>query len=90
VLDLKNNLKKYIPSLFEMLNDDRIRWSEINRKFQETYDARLVQYNLKGSLRVAASFFDVISAALNKEASASRLLDYFQKLFEEILKPSRF
>src|SRR5450432_458480 len=84
VLDLKNNLKKYIPSLFEMLNDDRIRWAEISRKFQETYDARLVQYNQKGSLRVAASFFDVISAALNKQKSAIRLLDYFQKLFEEI------
>jgi len=67
-----------------MLNDDRIRWSEISRKFQETYDARLVQYNQKGSLRVAASFFDVISAALNKQESAIRLLDYFQKLFEEI------
>lgn len=84
MLDLKNKLKQYVPSLFEILNDDRIRWPEITRKFQETYNKRLIEYEKKGSLRVTASFFDIISAALNNLPQAIRLLDYFQKLFEEI------
>ena len=84
MLDLKNRLRQYIPSLFEILNDDRISWKDISNKFQKTYDARLALYNKNGSLRVTASFYDVITERQNGTTGAIHLLDYFDKLFREI------
>jgi len=34
MLDLKNKLKEYIPSLFEMWNNDVICWSATTKEFQ--------------------------------------------------------
>lgn len=83
--DIENRLKIYFPILFELLDGNKINWKKakkvFTRKFQE-YEARQAATN--SGFRIEASFYNIISSAINKEPGAIRLLDFIQKLFEEL------
>ncbi|MBK7885296.1 MAG: hypothetical protein IPJ81_17070 [Chitinophagaceae bacterium] len=83
--NIQEKLKIYFPILFELLNNNKIDWKIVEKTFFKKYD----QYQKKhkknnSSFQIEASFYSVITAAIKKEKPAIMLLDYIQKLFEEL------
>lgn len=83
--DIQEKLKVYFPILFELLNNNKIDWKMVEKIFFRKYE----QYQKKRSITNAsfqteASFYSIITAAIKKEKSAIMLLNYIQKLFEEL------
>src|ERR1035437_4980494 len=84
--DIQEKLKIYFPILFELLNSNKIDWKMVEKTFAKKY----VQYQSKhektnAPFRIEASFFSIITAAIKREKGAVMLLDYIQKLFEELI-----
>jgi hypothetical protein len=86
-LDIQNNLKRYFPSLFEVLEDGAISWASINKSFIRELEKRKARMEPgQQTIMVKANLYDVITASDNGNQQAARLLDFFSKLFEELGK----
>lgn len=83
--EIQAKLKVYFPILFELLNDNKIDWKIVEKTFYKKY-AQYQKRHLKSnsSFQIEASFYSIITAAIKKEKPAIILLDYIQKLFEEL------
>lgn len=83
--DIQEKLKIYFPILFELLNNNKIDWKIVEKTFFKKYD----QYQKKhsknnSSFQIEASFYSIVTAAIKMEKPAIMLIDYIQKLFEEL------
>jgi hypothetical protein len=84
--DVEIHLKARFPILFELLDGNKINWKQINKTFKNQY----LKYHDRGiklqqSFRIEASFYNIITSAMKGDAPAQRLLDFIQKLFEELV-----
>jgi len=83
--DLEIPVRNSIPILFELLDDKKIDWKQINktvwRKIQE-YEERYIK--LGETFLIQASFMHILIKSSQDDEPARRLLDYIQKLFEEL------
>lgn len=83
--DIQEKLKIYFPILFELLNNNKIDWKRIEKTFFKKYELyRLKHSEVNLPFQIEASFYSIITAAIKNENSAIMLLDYIQKLFEEL------
>ena len=83
--DIENRLRIYFPILFELLNSSKIDW----RKVEQTFSKKYTQYknrfdNANSAFPVEASFYNIITSSIKMEPGAILLLDFIQKLFEEL------
>ena len=84
-IDLKAVLKIYFPSMFEVLEDEQISWANITKTFKKEFKEREARMEPgHETLTVKANFYDVIVAAINGQEQPIRLLDYYDKLFQEV------
>lgn len=83
--NIQEKLKIYFPILFELLNNNKIDWKRVEKTFFKKYELYMQKHKIvNSSFQIEASFYSIISAAIKKEKPAIMLLDYIQKLFEEL------
>ena len=86
LFDIENRLKDYFPILFDLLDKNSIDWKSVNKTFTTKFeDYQKLQAKRDTPLTIKASFYNIVTAAIKKEVDAIRLLDYIQKLFEELI-----
>lgn len=84
-LDLKGKLEIRFPILFKVLGKNKLDWKSITRTFVKRHKKYNKRFEQTGKYSIVeASFYDIIVASMKGEQSALRLLDYIQKLFEEL------
>jgi hypothetical protein len=82
---IQEKLKEYFPILFELLNDNKINWRMVEKTFFKKYEQYQKKHSITNSpFPIEASFYSLITAAIRNEKPARMLLDYIQKLFEEL------
>ena len=82
---VKENLELFIPSLFKLLNGQNISWKGINKKFVEKHFERKEKYDKNDKyLLVPVNFYDVVTGVMNENPGFTRLLGYFEYVFDEL------
>jgi hypothetical protein len=90
-VDVKPKLVEHFPILFQLLGGQKISWKSINIKFSETHATRLKEYTNEGKTHVETNFFDILTEYWKGNVQATRLLQYYKDLLEELhqnLKPA--
>ena len=83
--NIQEKLKIYFPILFELLNNNKIDWKKVEKTFFKRYELYIQKHKKVNSpFQIEASFYSIITAAIKNEKPAIMLLDYIQKLFEEL------
>lgn len=84
--DVKGILKSYIPSLFELLGNNELDWKVIEKRFEAKFTELEKRFEDTGNkpVMVKASFYFIIAAAVRGEKSAFFILDFINKLFQEL------
>ena len=83
--DVLGRLKSYIPSLFELLEDNELNWKTIEKRFEGKFTELEKKYEQTGKpVTTKASFYGIITAAIQGENSALYLFDFIDKLFQEL------
>jgi hypothetical protein len=83
--NIQEKLKIYFPILFELLNNNKIDWKMVEKTFFKKYEQYQKKHKkINSTFQIEASFYSIITAAIKKEQPAIMLLDYIQKLFEEL------
>lgn len=77
--DIENNLRLYMPFLFELLGDNNLKkkqWRKINENFKKDFEGRKAVVTANNYLRVEASLYDVIYSTLTGDESAYRMFEF--------------
>ncbi len=84
-IDIKNTLKRLMPSIFKLIDGESFRWEAINKSFQKVLLSRESKYITKNEIiTVESTFIDVvIRASLNKPESAI-IFSHFEFLFKKL------
>lgn len=80
----KTNLKYYVPSLVELVDNKDFPWNKIERMFTEKLNQRVDSIDGE-HLLVEASIYDIIVQVKKDNIQATGLLHYFNHLFKELL-----
>jgi hypothetical protein len=79
---VKENLSLFVPALVELVDYKDFPWERIDKLFLKKIDTRMTQHK-EGDV-IEASIYDIIIAAKIQNIQALRLLQFFNKLFEEL------
>lgn len=82
---VKENLRLFIPSIVEFLDDQDFPWGKIERNFNKHIEKRFVQAQNK-PITVEANIYDIIIAFKQGRKEFIGLLIYFNRLFDELNK----
>jgi hypothetical protein len=82
--DLQYHLRSRFPILFTLLNKNAINWASVTKTFVKFVAEKKIQFEKKGPFKQSASIYPIIIRSMQGDPDASRLLDFFQKLFEEL------
>lgn len=80
---VKENLKLFVPALVELVDGKDFPWTKIDNLFSEKIKMRKAKCNNE-TIIVEASIYDIIVEAKQQNSSAIGLLDFLDKLFEEL------
>ncbi|MBZ9652854.1 hypothetical protein [Psychroflexus montanilacus] len=86
---VKENLRLFIPSIVEFLDDQDFPWGKIERNFNKHIEKRFVQAKNK-PITVEANIYDIIIAFKQGRKEFIALLIYFNRLFDELNKNLHF
>lgn len=84
-LDVVGRLRQYFPIFFELLGDNRLNWKTV----EKTLAQKIEQWKQKSNgntIRVEASFYNLITAAREGNTQAAGHVDFIKKLFEELIR----
>lgn len=84
-LDVVGRLQQYFPVFFELLGDNRLNWKTVEKVLAQ----KIEQWKLKagaGTIRVEASFYNIITSSIEGNPQASAHLDFIRRLFEELIQ----
>lgn len=88
VVDLKWRLRQYLPILFEFLDVhdfSQEQWKKLNDNFLKQYHRRQRDYAAAGNyLEVIPNIYDLISAELKGNESATVFMTFLRKVLEEL------
>jgi hypothetical protein len=80
---VKTNLEIYLPALVDLIDFSDFPWDKIDRLFSEKLKQRTKES--KGeTIRVEACVYDIIVGAIEGNKMAIGLLDFLNKLFEDL------
>ena len=83
--DVKNRLNEYIPALFELIPEKGFDWKKIERVFNKKYIELNKRFETEGEpFQIKASFYGIITQAIQGNVLALRIFDFVNKLFEEL------
>ena len=82
---VKENLRCYLPAIVEFLGDQEFPWAKVNARFNKKIEKRLEEVTSE-TFTVEASIYDIIIAYKKGLKDYKRLLVFFNKLFEELIK----
>jgi len=87
-IDVENNLQQYLPSIFLLLNDKKINWNKISRKYQkELYSRKERLFGTgKVDILIEGCLLDIISKTIQSDFSHYTLLRFIDDLFTELAK----
>ncbi len=80
---VKANLELFIPALIELIDFNDFPWKKIDQAFLAKWEQRTIASGGEKML-IEASVFDIIIEAKKDNLKAIGLLDFFNKLFEEL------
>jgi hypothetical protein len=85
-IDVKNNLQQYLPSVFSLLNDQKIDWVKISKKYQTELFSRMEKLSKSGekTISVEACLFDIVSKVVQSDYSYHNLLKFIDSVFENL------
>ena len=82
---IEKRLRDYFPILFELLDQNSIDWKSVTKTFTKKFvEYQERQEKNETPLKIQASFYNIVTEAIKNEPNAIRLLDYIQKIFEEL------
>lgn len=83
--NIENFLKKYLPTLFFLIDPKSINWDSIKKTYIKKFELYTERfYRIKSSFRTEASIYSIIISSEEKDPTALRLLDYINSLFSEL------
>jgi hypothetical protein len=78
-------IKKYIPSLIELLGDNRISWTSANKKFEKHLDKLKLQVQNNGNgIIVDANFYTLLKNKIVKIIESDAMFDFYISRFENL------
>ncbi|MCW3110733.1 MAG: hypothetical protein JWQ09_5239 [Segetibacter sp.] len=80
---VKVNLELYLPALVELIDFDDFPWDKIDQAFSAKWEQRTIESNGEKML-IEASIYDIIIEAKKNNRQAIGLLDFLNRLFEEL------
>jgi uncharacterized protein YlaI len=80
---VKENLRIFIPALVDLVDEKDFPWEKINNLFTQKIKDRISDSNGE-IIKVEASIYDIIVEAKKQNLTAIGLLDFLNKLFEEL------
>ncbi len=85
-INIKDNLRQYLPSIFLLLNENNIDWKNITIKYQKELNSRFLKLNDakkngKETIQIEACLFDIITRVAVSDISFFNLLKFFDDLF---------
>jgi hypothetical protein len=87
---VKVNIELYLPALVKLIDFDDFPWNKIDKAFSAKWEQRTIESKGEKML-IEASVYDIIIEAKKNNRQAIGLLDFLNKLFEDladILTPS--
>jgi hypothetical protein len=80
---VKSNLELFLPALIRLVDFKDFPWTKIDQAFSNKWEQRTIES--KGeAMQIEASIYDIIIAAKKENRQAIGLLDFLNKLFEEL------
>jgi hypothetical protein len=83
-LDVVGRLQQYFPIFFELLGDNPLKWKTVEKVLAQKIEVWKAKAGGK-TIRVQASFYNIITASIEGNAQATGHLDFIKKLFEELI-----
>lgn len=84
--DIERRLKQYFPIFFELLGSNKVDWKKVTKAFSRKVNEWHQKHGKTGeNIRVEASFFNIITAAMQGNELAEGHLNFIRKLFEELI-----
>lgn len=80
---VKENLRIFIPALVNLVDEKDFPWKKIDNLFTQKIKDRIAESNGE-TFKVEASIYDIIVEAKKQNLTAIGLLDFLNKLFEEL------
>ncbi|HEY8659023.1 MAG TPA: hypothetical protein VIL78_08295 [Hanamia sp.] len=80
---VKTNLEFYLPALIELIDFSDFPWGKIDQSFSKKWEQRTLESNGEKML-IEASIYDIIIETKKGKRQAIGLLDFLNKLFEEL------
>ncbi len=84
-LDVEGRLRVYFPVFFELLGDNKLDWTTAAKALTRKVNQWKAKAN-GGTIRVEASFYNIITAAIEGNQQAATHLDFIKKVFEELIQ----
>jgi len=82
---IKNSLRQHMPSLIELLGEQNISWTSINRNFQNYIRKVRTELNSSSSDIVKdATFYSIIVRKLYGKGDTDGMFDFYNKTFESL------
>jgi len=86
-LDIRGNLKRYIPSIFLLIDENKISWVGITKRFTKAFEKRKKEYYNNGmSLIVELDIYGLIIQAYEGQKDAQRLFVFLDNIFRSLGK----
>jgi len=87
-IDIEGNLETYLPSIFSLLDKEKINWIKISKQYQKELEYRKNKLFHLGEkeIVVEACLFDVITQVLKGHSKYLDLLRFFNEIFLNLKK----
>lgn len=82
---VKQNIRVFIPSIYEFLENQDFPWSTIDYNFNAILDSRIKEMK-KGNNKFEVTIYDIILDAKKGDNQLRSLLFFFNRLFEELME----
>jgi len=85
--DVENILKQHMPSLLDLLGEQRISWTSVNRQLEKHIIAIREEYKLTQTIiRKDANFHTIIKNKIIGNCQSDGMFDFYNKLFSSLNK----
>ena len=81
--DIKPIIDQYIPSLINLLGENKISWRSVNKKFSKFIE-RINNNDENGNHQIDANLYVLLKNKADKIAKSDAMLDFYSYIFENL------
>lgn len=83
--DIENSLRKYLPSLIELLGEQKISWTSINENLHDYIQKIKTETKVKGQdVQKDATFYSIIVRKISGKGDTDGMFDFFNETCESL------